>query len=77
MNAIRAIGAERERRKRMRNFPPVLFVCCDSNSPSDPLAYIREQDAIEDDGPTYVGLYQLVSIRQLKKEVVEMKGKTP
>jgi hypothetical protein len=58
----------------MKEFPGVLFVCSDSNMAIFyPLAYTREQDAIEDDGPTSVAKYQLVSVRRLKKKTVEEK----
>jgi len=61
----------------MDKFPKVLFVRRDSsNGIFDPLAYTREQDAVEDDGPTSVARYQLVSARRLKKQIVETKSES-
>jgi hypothetical protein len=58
----------------MEKFPKVLFVRRDSqNAVFDPFAYTREQDAVEDDGPTGVARYELMSVRRLRKTIVEAK----
>jgi hypothetical protein len=56
-----------------KKFPKLIYVHSDENG--NLLAYDREGDAIEDDGPTLVGQYQLVSIRKLAKEVVNSYAK--
>ena len=57
-----------------KKFPKLLFVRSNSNNAVfDPFAYTRQQDAVEDDGPTDVAHYRLVGVRRLKKEVVEEK----
>jgi hypothetical protein len=65
---------EEAEEEAMKEFPKVLFVRSDSNNAVfDPLAYTRVQDAVGDDGPTNVAQYQLVTVRRLRKEVVEAK----
>ena len=52
----------------MEKFPKVLFVRRDSNNQAfDPIACTREQDAVEDDGPTRVARY----VRSRQREEVE------
>lgn len=55
--------------------PKEIFVAWRTGAGSDPwlTASETEDEAIEDDGPDYVGTYKLVKIRKLAKRVSEVK----
>lgn len=61
--------------KSLLAFPSEIFVRKDANSrdmtEEDLLAYKNRNAAVEDDGPTEVGVYELVGVKKLKKQVVE------
>lgn len=56
-----------------QNFPHTIFVRADvdSTGTKDLIAYDYAAKAIEDDGPTDVAEYRLVSVQKLKKKVVD------
>jgi hypothetical protein len=57
-------------------FPQRIFATPDPHSPEvDLLAYRTMDQAVEGDGPTLVGRYELVDVRKLAKEVIEVPRK--
>jgi hypothetical protein len=67
---------ERPRPRANYGFPQRLFATPDPHSPEiDLLAYRTEDQAVDGDGPTLVGRYELVSVRKLAKEVIEVPRK--
>ncbi len=63
----------------MAKFPETIYVTFDPNdgeSPQDVLAFRRESDAIQEDGPTEVGVYAFRRAQRLvKKTVVDVPKK--